>query len=711
MRKKKLYLLFVFLLILNSVNAQENFNLISNTEISLCPCSNQAYSIQLQNLGATAGNYQIVSSGTASDWIKVSPSKFSLNPGTAANVIITVNSPCNIKEEADLNIFAVSSSGLTKTLTQKLNFLACYDYDISLGDIQDFEEDTESVSYIEHEGSFEVCGETKKVMPVLIENKESYGNIYEVALKGAHWASLNVNEFQLQGNQRGLVLITLEPPKDSNNTYILTLDAATKLGENKKSAEIDLIVDNCFQAELDITKSTAKICGGDLETYEVNVKNKGKFTETLNLGVEGPEFAAIKEELQLDPNEEKTTKLEIKTSKDEKGDFNVKVIASNENIIAQDDISLEVIQRKVCYNTIIGFRALLKNRYSHEIFPVSVSNRGLEKESYEVSIDGPSWVSIIPNELELNPEQKGNINLNIDPNEDVKEGNYEITIKAESVNEVYSKKVNIELKKENPMLRKIKGTIKFYQYYLYLLIFIIIIILIFWSPIKKQIKKRKQEYEKKKERERKRRELEEARKLKKLQKEKEKQKKLEQKKKSEKIKEEKKPKRKKPYLITVIILILFAALIFIGTYFNLFEKLPKNIYYPLLNFVYGGYANLYYIILGIILSVAIILILNRARKKKERKVKVKAKKPGKKEIKKKSKFFKNIFVRIIIPVLIAILIAFIFYGENLFNTIKDFAVLYFYYFIAGFLILIILIFIIKFYKPILDFLLEEDKKK
>ena len=50
--------------------------------------------------------------------------------------------------------------------------------------------------------------------------------------------------------------------------------------------------------------------------------------------------------------------------------------------------------------------------------------------------------------MDLNLEQKGNINLDVDPSEDVPEGTYGIIIKAESNNEIYSKNVELNCKSD-----------------------------------------------------------------------------------------------------------------------------------------------------------------------------------------------------------------------------------------------------------------------
>ena len=76
MKKKKLFLFIIFLFVASLVNAQQDFNIVSSSKVDLCPCSNQAYNLLLQNTGSAAETYQITKSGKAAEWVKISPSAF-----------------------------------------------------------------------------------------------------------------------------------------------------------------------------------------------------------------------------------------------------------------------------------------------------------------------------------------------------------------------------------------------------------------------------------------------------------------------------------------------------------------------------------------------------------------------------------------------------------------------------------------------------------
>jgi len=711
--------IFVFLLIIGFVNGQSDFNIISDPKIELCPCSNQAYNILLQNTGSSAGSYKISNSGKAVDWIIVKPSQLTLAPGTATNLQVTVNSQCNIEGEFELSTF-VTSSGLTKKITQNLDFIACYNYDVQLGKIQDIEEELRSISFVEQENGYEVCEGKQKVIPILIENKESYGNTYGVSFQGEDWSNINAKEFKLGAKEEGILLLSLSPPAGSEGNYNLKLDLITKLGELEKTTDIDVKVEKCFALILDIEKTNVALCGGDSEKYDVEVKNNGKFTEILNLEIEGADFISFEDgtELTLNSKSEETLSLNVNPSSTETGIFNVNVKASNDDISAEDTLILEITERNSCYKANIEFQKTINNQYTHEVFPVPIFNDGIRQTTFDLSVEGPSWISLLPNELELNPGEKGNVNLEINPEDDTEEGTFDLVIKVESNDEVNIKNVQINLKKENQIIKKIKSTIRFYKYYLYVLIVLVVLLIIFWNPISRQIKNIKDKHEKNKQKKELKRISREAREAKQEEEEKRKEdeksrkeeeaiKKIEAYKKTEKTIKKKERKKllskSKPYLITLVILIAFGALIFLSAYFDFFDKNP---YYTFLKIVYGAYVYLYYIIVGIILVFMLIYLYNKIKKKKKESIKNKPSKSLK-----KIKFFEKTYVRLAILILIALIILFSIYGKDLIDYVRNFVGLYLSYFITGAVVLIILILLIRFYKPVIDFLMEEDKKK
>ncbi len=723
--KKSLFMILTFLFFLllpNAIFAQEDFKAVTVPSVELCPCSNQAYTVTVENTGSTASSYRVLANKELSEWITFNPGRFALNPGQKGSFSVIVNSACNIEDTFDLEIFIATNAGLAKSLKQQLKFLECYDYSLEQGGVTDAED---KIEFIAHDGSYELCKNEQKAIPILIANNEDFANIYKLKMDAPEWASLNADEVRLNAKKSGVVLINYDTT-DVEGEFKFKVDAISRLGEVNRKKSIEVNVRECYALNIKIEKDKDVICGGEENSYEVAVENAGTLGRNIAVDVEGPKWAGIgNASFYLESGQEKALKLEINPENDVSGNFLVEVfsVANNKTELRfSDAISLDVVPSTACYQAEIGAKDSSTNFYSREFIYARIKNNGIRNANYSVSVDGPSWASANPKNLELKPSQSGNVNLEINPGLDVEESAFDVTLSVENNGQIYSKNIKVNVKKESEFAKKLKSTFRFYQYYIYLILAILVLAIIFMKQIGKardSIKKRYEKYKARKERlaalRAAREEREEKRKEEQERRKEEKRKEEETKK--EEIKGESKKALKKaprkvtkkfnPLKILIYILIIIAALVFIGHQNKLFNAKYLPIYIS--NFFVS---YLYYILIGVGVAVALFLlvliynfIIKKSKKKaKSRKESKKAEKKSGKEKKSRITYFK-----ILIGIIIAALIA----AANLPNTdygifgnARDFFVLYQYYFLLGIAILIAIIFLIRFYRPLFKFLRE-----
>ena len=254
--------------------------------------------------------------------------------------------------------------------------------------------------------------------------------------------------------------------------------------------------------------------------------------------------------------------------------------------------------------------------------------------------------------MELNPNQKGNLNLKVSPKRDVEAGKYTVEINLEGNGEVYSESVEIVVKDENKFVKNLKETVEFYRYYLYLLLAALALVIAFNKQLRnffgkirkkhekyrlkrekllaKKIAKKEMEEEKRNESERKKEDK--AEELAKKERDRRKETKKEEKKISENsIQKSKKTNKlislRRVWLLTVIFLVVLTGLIFAGHQAKLFNAKYLHVY---IGNIFVGY--LYYILIGVG-TVAVLFLLvsgynlvKREKKPKRAKVKAKAEK-------------------------------------------------------------------------------------
>lgn len=730
----KLFLLFLlaFIAVGTAAYAPEDFTATSKGSIELCPCSNQAYTVIVENTGTVPSSYKVLADGSASGWIKFNPDRFSLNPGQKGSFYVIVNSECNIKGNYDLKMFITSNWGITKAIKQNLEFSECYDYSLEQGNVID--EAAESIEFEWHDGQYSLCKDEQKVMPILITNNENFENKYRMFLDAPEWAKLNTGSASLGAKKSGIFLINLDMVGVEGD-FDFKLNAISELGKVQRKKDIKVSAGECYSIGLELEKENNVVCGGEEQRYDLTIKNSGTLGHSVALEAEGVDWAGFettvlqtkangnksngstepkpeiseKKVLQLGPGEEKIVGLNVNPPEGLSGNFEIWVHATLEDkkdFISSEISNIDVMPKADCYKADISAKTSVTNNYNEDFFFAKVKNNGIKKADYDVSLEGVPWVSINPETLDLNPGQTGNLNLKVNPGDDVIPGTYGIKINLESNGAFYSKNVDILLKKENELMKKFKVGARFYRYYIYLLVLLAILAVLFRKEISKlrdSAKKRYKNYRIKSERIK-------ALKLARKEREEEKRKKeeLEEKEKKSGQKESKgngkrKTNKSKISKIWVFILALIAALIFVGHKARLFNAKYLHIY--IWNILVGYF---YYILIGIGAVIALFLLFlffNYVRKKgKKLKVKKSAKKADKKA-KKKDKPYNSPYSRILLFIFAAILIYIAAYF-NLFNGIKDFFVLYMYYIMIGIVILIVLILIIRFYKPLFKFLRE-----
>ena len=637
--KKSLFTIITFsffLFLLSGIAAaQEDFKATTVPSVELCPCSNQAYMVTVENTGTAASSYRVLANKELSEWVTFSPNRFTLQPGQKGSFSVIVDSDCNIGGSFDLEVFIVTNAGLAKSLEQELKFLECYDYSLDEGEITDV---GDKVEFIAHDGSYELCKNEQKAIPILITNSENFANIYKLKMDAPKWAFLNANDVQLNAKKSGVLLINYNT-NNIEGEFKFKIDAISRLGEVQKKKSIDANVGECYALDIQLQKDKDVVCGGEENVYDVSVKNSGDINRNIVVGVEGPDWASIENtSFHLESGSKRALSLEVSPDNDVSGNFLVEVfsVANNKTDLRfSDAISLDVVPSAACYQAEIDAKESAINFYSREFIYARIKNNGIRNANYSVSVDGPSWVNAAPKNLELKPKQSGNVNLEINPGSDVEESAFNAKLNVESNGQIYSKDIKINVKKESEFVGKIKSTFKFYQYYIYLFLAILALTIIFRKQIGKTLK------------------------------------------------------------ILIYILIIIAALIFIGHRNKLFNVKYLHIYIS--NFFVS---YLYYILIGagaVVVLFLFFLLYNFVIKKGKRKVKKKVKR-------RKIPYF-SIFIIIIVAALIAVAnLPNVNYG--VFGNARDFFVLYQYYFLLGVAILIAIIFLIRFYKPLFKFLRE-----
>lgn len=733
MKMKALNIAIIMIILCFSAYAQQDFSLNANSEMNLCPCSNQGYPIFINNDAGFSKDFKVSFGGSAAKFVNAVPSEFTVEAGANSYFYVYVNSPCNIVGKTDLEIYVTDSLAKSKGIRQSLIFSECYQYDLFSGEAIEVKSGQDKLSYVEFAGVYELCEREEKFIPVLIVNKERYDNNYVLTLDGEEWGKLSTKKVSLLGESRGIVLIEAAPPEGSEGEYELLFESITELGEVEESLPLKINVEKCYGLELEIDESENIFCLDD-EVIELTVRNTGSKTEVVNVST-NQEFARINKTIIVNGDSEEKVGIALQRDDEVAGAYDLVVSGGvvGTDIKASDNFEITVEKASICFEPEITLDSEIKNFYSEEYHSFFITNKGLKTSTYEFKVDGPKWVEITPKKVELKPDEERNINLHVNPPEETQTGNYMVNIEIATEGVTYNEELNVLLKEENKFIKSIKDFFRFYQYYFYLGLVFIIILLLLIRPIskwyskwkkKQAIKKEKKEKERQKleekrrkqeERERlleeKRKAREEEKQKKALAKEKEEKKKQEkkreekiatEKKKAEKVTKTKKGKgffkRNWIWMLVILILIIGGVALYAAAKLG---YLPPEFVSLLSTSLQGVWAYSYYIFVALVFLGLIILFFNSVEKDNgnKRNKKGSKKKKGKKtsvtrskkvsERRSKKRKGKFPFFKVILWIIIIGVISYLIYLFN--GVLIGFLMAYWLYIVIGFVVLFIVI--------------------
>lgn len=363
------------------------------------------------------------------------------------------------------------------------------DYSLYAGKFYEPDERQEKIEFDFYNGTYNICENEKKFVPVLVVNNANRDDKYSLSAFGVSWASLNVKEFSLPKRQRGAVFLELSPSANTKGKYSVGVNAFSS-NNVRKDLLLNVDVEKCYSLRLELQEED-KVCGGISKQYEGEIVNDGKQKSDVELNVKGPNWVeADKNAFSIAPKDKQKIELNADIPANAKGIFNVivsSVIKNLPSIKSEKILSIEVVPKFDCYKADVITDARITNDYSNVYVPIRIRNSGIKQAEYEVSLEAQSWISIEPKKISVNSEQTGNLNLHINPSSEVAEGNYDVKINVKFEDIVYSKNIDVELSK-NKFFKALKSFFVFYKYYIYVVLAILIVLFIFKRQISNKIK-------------------------------------------------------------------------------------------------------------------------------------------------------------------------------------------------------------------------------
>ena len=463
---------------------------ISNYTKNINPCDSKTFQINVHNIGPFADSYTL--SSNYDDFITYNAKAFNLGANQFVEISATAKFGCDVYGQKDI-IFTTHSTKnkLTASLDAPLNIARTYDYDLKIN-----QESNNAVSS-------QVCNRVYSTqIPVSITNKGSVANEYTVQIdnlpKFVKVQDLDFKTFNLNPGETKIFYIDVDSSsyRSETNTKEISIKVSSKYGDVNKESKLLLNFEPCYEHQViiynsDNSKNSAmKTCAGYDYSYDVDVINKGIFTEiyTLSLEVVPSTVKLSTNKVILKAGEKTTVQLLVK-GPEYNTYYDMKVRATISNGLSEvDDTWIHSYDTQSCHAIAIG-KSNFRINYQTKEITIPITNKGITANSYKIYWDGSDIVDSSEITLNENISDTKKAVLSIDSSnktEDIYDG--KIIVKTNGA--TYSQDVAITLK-DKSIVRKafeymtigsICRQVSLFQFVAILLIIILIIVFLIRGP-------------------------------------------------------------------------------------------------------------------------------------------------------------------------------------------------------------------------------------
>jgi len=406
-----------------------NFDIVPiNSVQNSCPCSPVQYEINIRNTGSYDEIFDINVS-KYSGYASVSDNSILLRSNENKSVIIYYNLPCEINGAQDLSveITAEKSQYLAK-VPLKLNIGDCYDYSVTSN------------------SQFTVCEGEKATSLVTLENNAGFTNTFDLKTT-KNFAAIENNSISLASNQSGATNLVVDVSDLAADNYSFSIISTSEKGNSQKEVQANLVVDKCRDFLMEIAEPEGRKIASKSYTYQVLIQNTGTNAGTFSLALDGPEWMSLsRNSTYIEVGAQGEVDLNADIPADFSGAANARVTVTEDWLADSGRVSFNVDSLENAYLVKMNLdkKAI---KYDFSDINVLIKNNGFENAKYRLSIDGPDWMSLSQNEIELAPGEIGTVQIHTAPSNDTPAGKYavKITATAEGTSIGYSADFTVKL--------------------------------------------------------------------------------------------------------------------------------------------------------------------------------------------------------------------------------------------------------------------------
>lgn len=262
-------------------------------------------------------------------------------------------------------------------------------------------------------------GETPLEYTVSLKNT---GTVADTFLLSTTSGTLDADEAFLEPGKSTSVGLSVIPSGTKDITVTATANGVSD------SSTTHLEVENCFGASVTIVPGAQEVCACGSVEYTATLKNTGKEDDTYTYT-----YGDVTKEVMLEAGESTTDTFTVEVACGVTEDMDVEVTAVSDNTQASATAQLSVTSADVCYG--IGLsngEGTTVDIFQGVAVAVTVSNDGGTTQEIDLSVDGPDWVTLSPESMELDPGEEDVVYVYATPPFGTEEGHYLVSVTSSS---------------------------------------------------------------------------------------------------------------------------------------------------------------------------------------------------------------------------------------------------------------------------------------
>lgn len=374
------------------------------------------YRLQITNTGIQKEGFDLVT-----DRGSLSVNSLNLEDGETQNATLVISSDSPV--ERNFNVVASSKESYADDI-QNIDFEAerCWASDLSITP-----------------GSQETPAKTESEFEVTVRNTGTKADSFVLSTNQGELAN---TDFQIESGSSATTTLSVTPQETGETKLKLTADS-----EVTSTGTASLTSFNGMDMDVSTESKKINVCEDEDAEIKAKIENTGAAEETYSIS--SSDGLLEEEKVVLSPEEDKEVEIDLNTSEREAGKYPVEVTAKAQSFGQPTKTASSNVNVNNCWDLDMSVVRSVASAGENRsiIYEVKLNNNGTMQNTYELSHEGPSWVSVKPEEITVNPSQTKTAFIYAGiPYQ--KEGEVTITATAEGNEVVRSKSVRLLIGQE-----------------------------------------------------------------------------------------------------------------------------------------------------------------------------------------------------------------------------------------------------------------------